>query len=60
MADPRQGRHTVEHHRGVFVRTLTAHDIRDLYSLRRILETAAARHADPARLGPVRAAVERG
>jgi len=49
-----------EHNRGVFVRTLTAHDIRDLYSLRRVLEAAAARHADPVRLGPVRAAVERG
>jgi len=46
--------------RGVFVRTLSAGDIRDLYSLRRILEGAAVRQADPAHLSPVRAAVHSG
>lgn len=51
-----------EFNRGVFVRALTAEDIRDLYRFRRILETAAVRHAATAApdLAQVRAAVEEG
>ncbi len=48
--------------RGVFVRTLSADDIRDLYRFRQILETATVRAADlsPTTLAPVRSAVEEG
>jgi DNA-binding GntR family transcriptional regulator len=52
-----------EFNRGVFVRTLSTDDIRDLYRFRRILECAAVRAAEdlaPARLAPVRAAVVEG
>lgn len=54
-----------EFNRGVFVRSLTAQDVRDLYRLRRILETAAVREYDgqraqAGRLTAVRAAVEEG
>ena len=48
--------------RGVFVRSLTADDIRDLYRFRRLLEGAAVRHAATSSpdLAPVRSAVEEG
>lgn len=48
--------------RGVFVRTLSADDIRDLYRFRRILETATVRAADlsATTLASVRSAVEEG
>ncbi len=49
--------------RGVFVRSLSAPDVRDLYRFRRLLEPAAVRAAGDlslAALAPVRAAVERG
>jgi DNA-binding GntR family transcriptional regulator len=60
-----------EFNRGVFVRKLTADDVRDLYQLRRILECGALRRAaehrtdvSPARwvelLVPIREAVEEG
>lgn len=59
-----------EFNRGVFVRELTVHDVRDLYGFRRILECGAVRRASE-RLGPegrlradllapLRAAVEEG
>ncbi|GAB7192379.1 GntR family transcriptional regulator [Kineococcus sp. NUM-3379] len=50
-----------ELHRGVFVRTLTAADVADVYRLRRLLEGAAVR-ADPVpgSLSRVRAAVRDG
>jgi DNA-binding GntR family transcriptional regulator len=47
--------------RGVFVRTLTADDVRDIYAMRRILELAAVRnlpHAPAGALEQVRLAVE--
>lgn len=50
--------------RGVFVRTLTIADVRDLYRLRRMLQGAALREAErlpgPVVLAPLAAAVERG
>lgn len=48
--------------RGVFVRSLTADDIRDLYRFRRLLEGAAVRHAATSSpdLARVRSAVEEG
>ena len=49
--------------RGVFVRRLTTDDVRDLYRVRRVLESAALRHAPeapPERLAAVREAVEAG
>ncbi|HET7304120.1 MAG TPA: GntR family transcriptional regulator [Segeticoccus sp.] len=52
-----------EFNRGVFVRTLSADDVRDLYRLRRLLESAAVRaatDASPAELAAVREAVEEG
>ena len=60
-----------EFNRGVFVRRLTADDVRDLYQLRRILECGAVRRAAELRtdssagrwaelLLPVREAVEEG
>jgi len=47
--------------RGVFVRTLSAEDVRDIYAMRRILELAAVRnlpHAPAGALDAVRRAVE--
>jgi DNA-binding GntR family transcriptional regulator len=47
--------------RGVFVRTLSADDVRDIYAIRRILELAAVRNvrdAPPGALDGVRRAVE--
>lgn len=51
-----------EFNRGVFVRSLSADDIRDLYRFRRILEGAAVRHAAATSpdLTAVRSAVEEG
>lgn len=51
-----------EFNRGVFVRTLGADDVRDLYAFRRILETAAVRRLAAAGgdLSGVRAAVDEG
>ena len=60
-----------EFNRGVFVRKLTADDVRDLYQLRRILECGAVRRAAERRtavsaarwaelLAPIREAVEEG
>lgn len=52
-----------EFNRGVFVRTLSADDVRDLYRFRRLLESAAVRaavDATPAELAAVREAVEEG
>ncbi|MFC4786416.1 GntR family transcriptional regulator [Nocardioides sp. MAHUQ-72] len=52
-----------EFNRGVFVRTLSTDDIRDVYRFRRILECAALRAAtdlSPVGLASVRAAVEEG
>ncbi|WP_338750872.1 GntR family transcriptional regulator [Janibacter alittae] len=48
--------------RGVFVRTPTPEDVRELYRFRRILESAAVRHAArcPVDLGAMRAAVDEG
>jgi signal transduction histidine kinase len=46
--------------RGVFVREPSARDIRDLFGLRRILETAAMRAAGIGDLAAVLTAVERG
>lgn len=48
--------------RGVFVRSPTPADVRELYRFRRILESAAVRLAarDPVDLGPLRAAVDEG
>jgi DNA-binding GntR family transcriptional regulator len=52
---------THEFNRGVFVRTLSIEDIRDLYAIRRILELAAVRNlaaAQPHALDTIRTAVE--
>ena len=52
-----------EFNRGVFVRRLDAQDVRDLYRVRRVVETAALRHAGDApaaRMTAVRQAVEAG
>lgn len=46
--------------RGVFVRTLTAGDIHDIYEARRVLEVSALERAALGRLEPVRSAVEAG
>lgn len=48
-----------EPHRGVFVRTLDADDVRDIYATRRLVECAAVRAegASPAAVAEVRAAV---
>lgn len=51
-----------EFNRGVFVRTLSVDDVRDLYEIRRILELAAIRNvhrAPPGALAQVREALER-
>lgn len=56
-----EGLLTHEFNRGVFVRELTADDVRDLYAIRRILEGAAVRGvqaAPPGALEPIREAVE--
>lgn len=56
-----EGLLTHEFNRGVFVRQLTAEDVRDLYTLRRILEGAAVRNvaaAPDGALDRVRVAVE--
>lgn len=51
-------------HRGVFVRTLSADDVRDLYQLRRVLESGALREAarstGPHGLSALSDAVDRG
>lgn len=51
-----------ELNRGVFVRTLSADDVIDLFRVRRLIECAAVRDAsgDPVKLQPLRAAVEDG
>lgn len=52
-----------ELNRGVFVRTLTAHDVTEIYRVRRVVECAAVRHPvdDPAEaLQRVRQAVDDG
>jgi len=53
-----------EFNRGVFVRTLSPDDVRDVYQYRRVIECAALRHAaddsPPEALDAVRAAVEDG
>lgn len=48
--------------RGVFVRSPTPDDVRELYRFRRILESAAVRFAarSPVDLGPMRASVDEG
>jgi DNA-binding GntR family transcriptional regulator len=49
-------------HRGVIVRTLTRHDVRDIYRVRRTLELQALRRDDPiedAELAAMRDAVQR-
>ena len=49
-----------EPHRGVFVRTLDADDVRDIYATRRLVECAAARveGASPEAVAEIRAAVD--
>ncbi|TWP32810.1 GntR family transcriptional regulator [Leekyejoonella antrihumi] len=52
-----------EFNRGVFVRTLTPDDVRDVYQYRRVIECAAVHqsaHAPAGALDAVRAAVEEG
>jgi DNA-binding GntR family transcriptional regulator len=52
-----------ELNRGVFVQTLTLHDLHDIYRVRRIIEIAAVQSADratPAAIDRVREAVEFG
>lgn len=61
LADQRLVVHLMN--RGVFVRTLTADDVADIYVLRRVLESAgvhAAATAPPERLAPLHAAVKQG
>jgi DNA-binding GntR family transcriptional regulator len=56
-----EGLLTHEFNRGVFVRELTAEDVRDLYAIRRVLEGAAVRSlpsAPPGALAEIREAVE--
>src|SRR4051812_31976175 len=58
-----EGLLSYEFNRGVFVRTLSTEDIRDLYTVRRVLELAAVRNlkAAPAgALADVRAALDSG
>jgi DNA-binding GntR family transcriptional regulator len=52
-----------EPHRGVFVRTPEAADVRDIYTTRRLVECAAVRHAGddtPAAVAAIRAAADDG
>jgi DNA-binding GntR family transcriptional regulator len=47
-----------EPHRGVFVRTLDADDVRDIYTTRRLVECAAVRAGGAGREAVIRAAVD--